>query len=131
MQEIDHALARAYARRGASNEATAVPPSPHFVVEPQHREPSPLTTTLDWPATVKTLEREHGERFRRLAEALVEVRESRGIKVFLFTSCHRAEGRTTLVLTLARALARRPGRTLLIDADLTGPMLARQLGLRP
>ena len=50
--------------------------------------------------------------------------------MFLFTSCHRAEGRTTLVLTLARALARRPGRTLLVDADLTGPMLARQLGLQ-
>src|SRR4028118_885851 len=31
----------------------------------------------------------------------------------------------------ARALGGRPGRTLLVDADLTGPMLARQLGLRP
>src|SRR5262249_25038433 len=32
---------------------------------------------------------------------------------------------------LARSLARRPGRTLLVDADLAGPMLARLLGLRP
>ena len=58
-------------------------------------------------------------------------RDEHHLKVLLFTSCHRAEGRTTLVLTLARALARRPGRTLLVDGDLTGPMLARQLGLRP
>ena len=57
--------------------------------------------------------------------------QRQGIKVLLFTSCHRAEGRTTLVLTLARALARHPLRTLVVDADLTGPMVARHLGLRP
>ncbi len=128
MQDVDGALARAFARRGASNEAPALPPAPHFVVEPQR---GTAASTLEWPATVRALEREHGERFRRLADALIEVRDAKGIKVLLFTSCHRAEGRTTLVLTLARALARRPGRTLLVDADLTGPMLARQFGLRP
>ncbi len=67
----------------------------------------------------------------RLADTLIEARDQQHLKILLFTSCHRAEGRTTLLLTLARALARRPGRTLLVDADLTGPMLARQLGLRP
>src|SRR5262249_51998788 len=36
-----------------------------------------------------------------------------------------------LVLTLGRALSRHPCRTVLVDADLTGPMLARLLGLRP
>ena len=55
----------------------------------------------------------------------------RDFKAILFTSCHRAEGRTTLVLTLARALSRQPLRTLVVDADLTGPMVARLLGLRP
>ena len=35
------------------------------------------------------------------------------------------------MLTLARALSRHPCRTVLVDADLTGPMLARLLGLRP
>jgi Mrp family chromosome partitioning ATPase len=77
------------------------------------------------------MERQFGERFERLADTLLAVRDGQLLKVVLFTSCHRAEGRTTLVLTLARALARRPGRCLLVDADLTGPMLARQLGLRP
>jgi Mrp family chromosome partitioning ATPase len=80
---------------------------------------------------VRALEREHGERFERLATHLVEARTTHHLKILLFTSCHRAEGRTTLVLTVARALARRAGRTLVVDADLTGPMIARQLGLRP
>lgn len=148
MKDVDQALARAYARHNAStSEATAVPPPPHFAVEPPRPtlpaiieavpgEPDDLDTTgaeaiLEWPATVRTLEREHGARFRGLADTLVDLRDRKGIKVLLFTSCHRAEGRTTLVLTLARALARHPGRTLLVDADLTGPMLARSLGLRP
>jgi protein-tyrosine kinase len=129
MGDIDQALARAYARRGPSEPAGS-PPPPHFTVE----APSPnvgASSSLEWPPTVRALERAHGHRFDHLADALVLARERQQLKVILFTSCHRAEGRTTLVLTLARALARRPGRTLLVDADLTGPMLARSLGLRP
>ena len=129
MGDIDHALARAYARRGPA-ESSGTPPPPHFTVEGPPRGPEG-STSLDWPQTVRALEREHGDRFDRLADALVLARDRQHLKVLLFTSCHRAEGRTTLVLTLARALARRPGRTLLVDADLAGPMLARLLGLRP
>jgi Mrp family chromosome partitioning ATPase len=87
--------------------------------------------TLRWPETVLALEREHGSRFDRLADLLIEAHDRRQLKVLLFTSCHRAEGRTTLVLTLARALARRPGRTLIVDADLSGPMLGQQLRVPP
>jgi Mrp family chromosome partitioning ATPase len=86
---------------------------------------------LTWLPLVLTLERQWGNRFDRLADILLDARDRRGLKVFLFTSCHRAEGRTTLVLALARSLSRRPGRTLLVDVDLNGPMLARSLGLRP
>ena len=56
---------------------------------------------------VRTIERAYGDRFTRLADALIAARDQHQLKVLLFTSCHRAEGRTTLVLTLARALARR------------------------
>lgn len=131
MGDIDQALARAYARRGPA-ESPAGPPPPHFAVEPPPR-PTGATSVpaLEWPSTVRALERGHGERFERLADALIGARDRQRLKVLLFTSCHRSEGRTTLVLTLARALARRPGRTLLVDADLSGPMLARSLGLRP
>jgi Mrp family chromosome partitioning ATPase len=80
---------------------------------------------------VQVLEKNWCERFERMADRLLEIQDRQKTKVLLFTSCHRAEGRSTLVLTLARALSRRPGRTLLVDADLTGPMLARLFGLRP
>src|SRR4051794_30808802 len=152
MREVDQALARAYARRGAVAEpgpapgasAEPIPAAPHVRgADPAHEGPAPhfavppapdlrgTPAALRWPETVRALEREHGDRFERFADALVAARDRQQVRVLLFTSCHRAEGRTTLVLTLSRFLARRPGRTLLVDADLTGPMLARQLGLRP
>lgn len=147
MREVDQALARAYQR--SVGDRTGVPPAPHLPVrtveEPIDADgdgvatPTPVevetppaeSVRLHWPATIRSLERQFGDRFERLADTLLAIRDQRRLKVLLFTSCHRAEGRTTLVLSLARALARRPGRTLLVDADLTGPMLARQLGLRP
>jgi Mrp family chromosome partitioning ATPase len=148
MREVDQALARAYARN--VGERPGVPPAPHLPARGVEGDlavdavdaavdrgatmppvPEPESVKLQWPATIRALERQFGERFERLADTLLAVRDHQHVKVFLFTSCHRAEGRTTLVLTLARALARRPGRCLLVDADLTGPMLARQLGLRP
>jgi len=88
-------------------------------------------TELHWPPVVLGLEREWGDRFERMAELVLNARRQQNLKVLLFTSCHRAEGRTTLMLTLSRALARHPERTILVDGDLTGPMLARLLALRP
>lgn len=130
MREVDRALARIYPRsgatgaRGASTTSTANPPPPHFRVVSAPRGPV-------WPATVQALGREHAARFEALADRLIETRDRDHRKILLFTSSHRAEGRTTLVLTLARVLGRRPGRTLLLDADLSGPMIARLLDLRP
>jgi Mrp family chromosome partitioning ATPase len=139
MREVDAALARAYAQRNEADSPQGVPPAPHWptraprpnhVLAPPKREAG-STIELHWPAIVLTLERQWGDRFEQMADRLLEVRNRQELKVILFTSCHRAEGRTTLVLTLARALSRHPCRTLLVDADLTGPMLARLLGLRP
>ncbi len=138
MREVDQALARAYARR-TTPAHPSVPPAPHVtprVSEPVESSGRPVAYDLapvvfQWPAMVLTLEREFSERFDRVARALVDARKRQNLKLLLFTSCHRAEGRTTLALTLARALARTSIRILLVDADLNGPMLARQLGLRP
>src|SRR5262249_7981636 len=150
MREVDEALARAYSQREKGEPGRGVPPAPHWPARPASQEPAPFPgaedapasargsepsaagpiSELQWPAVVLGLERDWGDRFERLAGQLVEIRRRQNIRAILFTSCHRAEGRTTLVLTLARALARHPGRFLLVDADLTGPMLARQLGLR-
>ena len=153
MREVDDALSRAYARKPQADSAPGVPPAPHWPARkltgldrPLHARyapgpvglPSPgpdfddpSAVEIQWPGVVAELERAWGDRFDALADRLLEVRAQRNLKVVLFTSCHRAEGRTTLVLTLARALARRPLKTLLVDADLAGPMLARSLGVRP
>ena len=156
MREVDEALARAFAHRGPVDLPEGVPPPPHWAPRPattpaapnlpvpsiaKAAKPSHASTwegggrspsaELSWSPLVLALERQWGDRFERLADILIESRDRRHLKVFLFTSCHRAEGRTTMVLALARILSRRPGRTLLIDADLSGPMLARSLGLHP
>jgi protein-tyrosine kinase len=137
MREVDDALARAYAKAhsGSPDQANAgVPPRPHVAPRRPFARTRPGqhdAGLLTWPSLVLTLEQTHGDRFERMADALLDARARHQLKVLLFTSGHRAEGRTTLVLTLARTLSRRPGRTLLVDADLSGPMLARQLGVRP
>jgi Mrp family chromosome partitioning ATPase len=155
MREVDEALARAYAHRDKGEPARGVPPAPHWPAHTSARavdQDSPLVPAessrsgltlgveaasdgslaeLQWPAVVLGLERDWGDRFDRLAERLIEGRRRQNLRAILFTSCHRAEGRTTLVLALARALARHPVRTVLVDADLAGPMLARLLGVRP
>jgi Mrp family chromosome partitioning ATPase len=155
MKEVDEALAKVYAQRDKGDPARGVPPAPHWPAHVAPRAPrtgsdlvpdpasapafapevdtmpSGLLAELQWPAVVLSLERDWGDRFDALADRLIEGRRHQNLRAILFTSCHRAEGRTTLVLTLARALARRPGRTVVVDADLAGPMLARVLGLRP
>ena len=136
MREVDEALARVYAERGVADQPQGVPPAPHLParvllpvrnVQPEIEK----SVELQWPALVLALERNWGARFERMAQLLLAARKQQSLKAILFTSCHRAEGRTTLVLTLARALSRHPLRTLIVDSDLTGPMVARLLGLRP
>jgi protein-tyrosine kinase len=155
MGEVDEALRHAFAQRTTSSQRAAVPPGPHRPSTAPREKPGraaavtrfdsiktqadPTLLAFDpgacheliWPEIVQVLEREWGQRFEQLADRLIEARQRQALKVLLFTSCHRAEGRSTLVLTLSRALARRPGRTVVVDADLCGPMLSRLLGIRP
>ena len=51
--------------------------------------------------------------------------------VVLVTSPRRREGKTTLAVLLARALARAEHRTVLVDCDVRNPKLARMMRLRP
>lgn len=137
MREVDEALAQAYSRRAAT-----VPPRSHLPFHPSQNSPppaqqlsprpfSPDPVSLNWPPVIETLERDFSARFALMADRLISARDQRRIKVLLFTSCYRAEGRTTLVLALAKALGRKPGRVVLVDADLTSPMIARSLKLEP
>jgi Mrp family chromosome partitioning ATPase len=141
MREVDQALARAFSQRDQGDLPQGVPPAPHWISPRREartaagvlssQQPAEPFPELEWPPTVLALEREWGERFQHMSQFLVDARQRRNLKVILFTSCHRAEGRTTLVLALARALARHPLHTLVLDADLTGPMVGRLIGLRP
>ncbi len=107
MRDVDEALARAYGfTRLPAADHPHVPPPPHLTpTNVFERASASIAPAPTWPAAVLTLERRYGDRFARLAEVLIAARDRQHRKLFLFTSCHRAEGRTTLTLTLARALA--------------------------
>ncbi|MGE3819728.1 MAG: cobalamin biosynthesis protein CobQ [Isosphaeraceae bacterium] len=144
MREVDHALARVFPLRPETERGASVPPPPHVSVrrEPKaDREPEGVREVtveaasprppVAWPALVRLLGDTYPDRFTRLADVLIAARERSGTRVVWFTSCHRSEGCTTLVMTLARTLATRPWRTLLVDADLASPTIGRQLALNP
>lgn len=146
MREVDQALARVFPLRPDSERPSSVPPAPHVSVRRDAGQDRPAETetlrelrveanperpAVAWPALVRLLGESYPDRFSRLADTLIASRERSGTRVFWFTSCQRSEGCTTLVMTLARLLAARPWRTLLVDADLSSPSIGRQLALNP
>jgi Mrp family chromosome partitioning ATPase len=64
----------------------------------------------------------------RLADALLAVC-GRGQKVLVIGGCSHGEGATTLLLCAARRLAERGIKSVLVDADLNRPRLAKRLGV--
>lgn len=69
------------------------------------------------------------ETFRVLHHRLELIRRQRTLKKLLITSSIPKEGKTTVAINLAIALARSSSRVLLIDADLRHPGVHRSLGL--
>jgi Mrp family chromosome partitioning ATPase len=59
------------------------------------------------------------------------VGSAKGRKVVGFEGCRRGDGCTTVLLAVARRLAERGLRVVMVDADLDHPRLARRLGLAP
>jgi capsular exopolysaccharide synthesis family protein len=74
--------------------------------------------------------REAVEAFRAIRTALLQAELPEGGRVLLVTSAARAEGRTTVALHTALALAGLGGAVLLVDADLRDPAVHRRLGVR-
>jgi polysaccharide chain length determinant protein (PEP-CTERM system associated) len=90
------------------------------------RRPVPIIETLAQPAS------EVGEELRLFATRLAETCRRRAIRCVAVTSALPQEGKSTLCLGLAAALARSTGaRVLLVDADLRRPSLSRMLGVAP
>ena len=88
------------------------------------------TQRFHWPRKVEVLIAAAGGDFAAFAEEL-EDRSRAGRKTLLVTGTERGEGRTTLVLALARLAANRGLRTVVVDLDLHSPQVAEQLGIRP
>lgn len=78
----------------------------------------------------------YSEALRQVRASIDQTLRKRGTPpeagvVILVSSAVPAEGKTTTALALARTYAQSGTKTLLIDADLRKPALARHLGVRP
>ena len=71
----------------------------------------------------------HAEAIRRLRTNLMFVDVTTGRHSFVVTSAMPGEGKTTTAVNLALAMADSGRRTLLIDADLRNPSVAKALGM--
>jgi capsular exopolysaccharide synthesis family protein len=74
-------------------------------------------------------DRSSGEQFNKLALTLISRAAERGFKRVLVTSANHGEGRTTVTLNLACALARARQRVLVVDCDMLRPAVLERLGL--
>jgi capsular exopolysaccharide synthesis family protein len=73
-----------------------------------------------------------GEEFRLLRAKLQEIRQKRPLGCIALVSALPGEGKSTIALGLATALAREPGkRILLVECDLRRPSISLDLGLPP
>lgn len=73
-----------------------------------------------------------GEEFRLLRARVDEIRQKRSLNSIALVSALPGEGKSTIALGLATALARDPGkRILLIEGDLRRPSISLDLGLPP
>jgi Mrp family chromosome partitioning ATPase len=88
------------------------------------------TRRLAWPRNVEVLIAAAGNDFAEFARELQD-RVHAGRQTLIVTGVERGEGRTTVLLALARLAANRNLRTVVVDVDLASPQLAEQLGLRP
>jgi len=67
--------------------------------------------------------------YNRLAISLISAASSRKLKRVLIASAHYGDGRTTVTLNLAAALARARQRVLVVESDFLRPSAMRLLGI--
>lgn len=85
---------------------------------------------FEWPAICISLIEQAESAFDTLAEALWN--GGAGVrKLLAVTGYRRGAGRTTVLLTTARALAARGARVALVDGEWDNPRLAERLGVAP
>jgi protein-tyrosine kinase len=69
--------------------------------------------------------------YRLLLARIERLAAQRPLRIVAFTSATRGEGRTTTAANLALTAAREGRATVLVEADLRRPMLAKLFGLAP
>ncbi len=84
---------------------------------------------LAWPPACQSMQVHAEKALSGLADYLAE-RIGWGQKTIALASCRRAEGRTTVSLIMARLLAARGLRPVVVDADFENPRLARSCGIQ-
>lgn len=117
-RSLNRAATATQAPRAPSTQAPSVA-APAFEVE-----------RFTWPLIVEQLLLTAMADFATFGVEL-ERRRRRGERTLLVTGCARGEGRTTLLLALARLAASRGMKVLLFDADRGHPWLAESLGIEP
>lgn len=100
-----------------------------FSIDDLNQVPSLSCETNDGFRPAATWHGAGQETFRVLHHRLELIRRKRSLKKLLITSAIPKEGKTTVAINLAVALARSSSRVLLIDADLRHPGVYRALGL--
>jgi capsular exopolysaccharide synthesis family protein len=89
-------------------------------------KPVPIVMSLADPQS------EVGEEFRLLCSKVRALRRDRSLDCLALVSALPGEGKSTVSLGLATALAREPGqRILLVESDLRRPTISLDLGLSP
>jgi len=82
--------------------------------------------------SLKNVHSSFGEGLRLLGATVHDLREEKGVRCLGLTSAIPGDGKSTVSFGLAVALARDPGRRiLLIEADVRRPSLSSTLGLPP
>jgi len=97
--------------------------------EPSIR-PRVVVDGFTWPATCQRILCDAAGRFAQMGRKLINQLSGSG-RVVALTSAARGEGRTTLLLCLAKALADDGARVLIADADGRCPRMASLLEVRP
>jgi Mrp family chromosome partitioning ATPase len=88
--------------------------------------PGTTVASFQWPSVCRALSRQCGSELARVTDLLVTHSEA-GRSVIGVTSLNRSDGATTASLCLAKRLAERQRRTILVDANFKHPQLTTLL----
>jgi len=94
-------------------------------------EPAFEVDRFAWPDVCRRLIEQSGNQLNRLVDALQAGEQAEQASTVLVTACQAGEGRSTVLLSLALALAQNHLRVALVDADFESGGLAERLGIAP